>query len=305
MSCERSQNKTFTIGVIVPNSAYNKIIDGLKSEIEKGDLKGRVSFIIQDFPKTAEEYDAACNILLKMKPDLVYVLTTPVAISAKKCIKDIPILFNAVGDPVGAGIVKDPKKPDGNITGFSNFSRELAAKRLEIFKEAFPKIKNVLTFYNPTNQFSVLAIKDLEKAAYLLKLNIIQITGKDSDEIRREMKKIKMKSIDGIYLMPDAVALSMFSEVLEISKQHQLPVMAHESGLVERGATISYGADFFELGRLSYVYVRAILNGESAGKLPVFFPDKFLLTVNKKMANQLNLKIPEETLFFADRIIND
>ncbi len=287
----------------MPSRAYEKIIDGLKKEVERGEFKDKIDFKILDFPKDSEEYDSACNILSGMNVDIIYAVTTPVALSAKKCVKDKPIIFNAVGDPLGAGILKNLREPGENITGVSNFSRELTAKRLEVFKAAFQDLKTVLTFYNPDNAFSALAIKDLKKAAMVLEIDLILVMGKTGDELWRKISGIDLKKVDGIYLLPDAAAFSIFNEVVELSKQFKIPIMAHESGLVERGATISYGADFYELGRLSYVYISAILKGDRAGKLPVFFPDRFLLVVNQKSVEQLGLQLSPETLFFADRII--
>lgn len=305
LTCARREEKTFTIAVILPNPAYHRILDGLKSEIEKSSLKDRIKLVVVDFPKTPEETDAACEIVQRLNPDLVYTVTTPVTLAAKKRIKNIPILFNAVGDPIGAGIVKDLRRRDEKITGITNFSRELTGKRLEIFKESCPNLKTVLTFYNPDNKFSQLAIKDLYEAARLLRLRIVEITGKNTDEIRSKMKKVNFKDLNGIYLMPDAVALSMFEEIIGISKQYKLPIMAHESGLVEKGATFSYGADFFELGQISYIYVSSILKGDKPEEMPLFFPDRFVFTVNKKSAEELGINIPNEVLFFADRIIYD
>lgn len=304
--CKKTESqKQYQIGVIMPGKAYEKIVAGLKQEIDSGELKGRVKLYIQDFPQTADEFDSACQILSKLKPDLIYAVTTPAALSAKKNFKETPIIFNAVGDTIGAGIVKSLRTPGENITGFSNFSIELTAKRLEIFKDTFPSIKNVLTAYNPQNPYSISAIRDLRKAAFPLKINLVEITGDSTNAIRSKLQNIKKREVDGIYIIPDTIALFMFSEFVQLSKQFKIPIMAHESSLAEKGATVSYGADFFELGKLSYVYVKAVLNGESASNLPVFSPDNFVLTVNKKMLDSLGLKTSKETLFFADRLIND
>lgn len=304
--CENADSqKLFQIGVIMHGKIYEKIIDGLKQEIESGELKGRVTLYIQDFPKTADEFGSACQILSTLKPDLIYAVTTQAALSSKKNFKETPIIFNAVGDPIGAGIVKSLRTPGENITGFSNFSKELTSKRLEIFKDTFLSIKNVLTAYNPQNPYSMSAIGDLRKAALSLKINLIEITGDSTNVIRSKLHNVKKKEVDGIYIIPDTIALFMFSEFVQLSKQFKIPIMAHESSLAEKGAAVSYGADFFELGKLSYVYVKAILNGESVSNLPVFFPDNFTLTVNKKTLDSLELKPSKKTLFFADRLIND
>lgn len=283
--------------------SYKKILEGLKEELGKSEFSDGIEFFIQDFPKNYEEFEAACLILKKEKLDLLYAITTPAAKAAKKCFSGIPIIFNAVGDPLGANIVDSLREPKGNITGFSNLSKELTGKRLEIFKEAFPHIKKVVTFYNPENTFSKLAIEDLRKASKLYDIKVVEIVGEDSDDVREKMLRLNKDKIDGVFLLPDTLALSMFNEILNFANSKKIPVMAHEAELVTRGAAISYGANFYELGRLSASYVIALLRGEGVDSYPVFFPDYFELAVNKRVISQLSLSLSNRILFLADKVI--
>lgn len=292
--------KRYLIGVIIPAPVYNKIIDGLKAEIEAGELKGRVNFIIDDAGINAKDYAASAEKFEDMEVDIIYTITTPVTKSAMSVVKYTPIVFNAVGDPVGAGIVKSLIKSGSNITGTTHLSRELTAKRLELFNTAIPRIKNFVTFYDSSNKFSQLAIVDLREAAAKLRLRVTEIIAGSSEELREKIKKINKTDAEGIFIIPDPVVLKLIPEIIKYSHDTKAPIIAHEVDFVEKGAAISYGANFFELGRLSYFHVKALFEDEKADNLPILTPDSFELAVNLTIIRQMDYQISEEMLFFAD-----
>lgn len=294
--------KRYVIGVIIPAPVYHKIIDGLKAEIEAGELKGRVNFIIDDAGITAKDYAASAGKFEDMEVDIIYTITTPVTKSAMSVVNHTPIVFNAVGDPIGAGIVKSLIKSGSNITGTTHLSRELTAKRLELFNTAIPRIKNFVTFYDSSNKFSQLYIIDLREAAAKLRLRVTEIIAGSSEELREKIKKINETDAEGIFIIPDPIVLKLIPEIIKYSHDNKAPIIAHEVDFVEKGAAISYGANFFELGRLSYFHVKALFEGEKADNLPILMPDSFELAVNLTIIRQMDYQISEEMLFFADWI---
>lgn len=305
VSCKaRVDKKIYTIGVITPGKTYEEVLKGLKSEIRSSEFAGRINFMIQDFPRTKEEFETAAKTLANQKPDLIYAISTPSARAAKAVIKNIPIVFNVIGDPLGVGLVESFQKPGGNLTGCTNLSRELSAKRLEIFLEAFPKVKRVMTFYDPSNAFSLLAMKDLRTAADKFKVRIIEHTVSRPHDLRNLLLSLKKNDADGIYLLPDAMVLTLIDEIVKASHELKMPLVAHEDSLVEKGATISYGADFFNLGKLSFLQVKAILLGEKPKDLPVFIPDAIHLSINRRVAETMDYRLSNELFFLADRVID-
>jgi putative ABC transport system substrate-binding protein len=304
VSCKYSRQKNYRIGILTPGKTYNEVIEGLKVEIEKSELAGRINLVIDDSPKTYDEFKKAAIEMNKQPIDLVYPISTPAVKAVQSEIKDKPIVFNAVGDPIGANIVKSYASPGKNISGCTNLSKDFSGKRLELFVKIFPKIKKIATFYNPKNQFSLLAIGDVRNAARLLKVNIVEHVASDVAELRTIIQSSKKGDFDGIYLIPDSMVLSISDEIIRKAKILGVPSCAHEEQFVYKGATMSYGADFFELGKLSFQIVKAFLTEDNAGAVPVFLPSKIEFVINHKEAKEMGYEIPIDMLFYADKVIN-
>lgn len=296
-------NRNYKVAVIMPNDGYEQVIEGLQASINNSKFKDKIDLIIQKFPTNKEEFDSATEIVKSLDPDLVYTVTTPATISAYKNIPNKPIIFVAVGDPIGVGLAESFKKPKKNITGITNFSRELTKKRLEYFKLAFPSLKKIITFYNPENSYSVLAIKDLEDISEKLNIKVDKISVNDKDIITKKLKDVKWKNYDGIFIIPEPVVFSVFDEIIRISDKYNIPVCVHEKKWVKKGAIISYGVDLKDVGKLSYPMVLHVLNGGRPEDLPIFVPEKVDLVINNRLAIERNYKIPPEILYFANEVI--
>lgn len=297
---EFKQSNKIRLGII-SSYGYDEVIKGLTDEIEKSSLKDIISIQKISFAQNNEEFDASATILNSLNIDIVYAITTPAVKSAIKIIKDKPIIFNAVGDPISAGFAESYTKLTKNLTGVSNLSRELTLKRLEVFLSVFPQLKRIISFYNPENSYSHLVIEELRKAKGLFKVEIILIPVKTTDNVR-DYLKVEKSNFDGIFFIPDPTVYPVLDELLRFQIDYKKPLCVHEEGLVKKGASIGYGVSFYELGRLSFNHLFYLCKGEKIEKIPIIIPDRVSFSINRKTLEKIGYNIPKESLYLADKV---
>jgi len=298
--------KVYKVGVVMTGGAYQQALDGLKKGLEeKGYFEGRnIVYLIRDTRGSTDAIRPVTEELLGENPDVVYSISTPVTIQVSQIAGNrFPIVFNIVGDPVGAGFVKSYSMPETNLTGCSNRSAELSGKRLEIFKEAFPNVRKVVTFYNPENKFSQISIENTREAAKILQIELGEVLVKDKDELARALSQIQEGQYDGIYITPDAMVVSNADLVIKRSLELKMLTMGHEQTLAEKGVTLTYGANFFRMGTQCASSVASVLSGQKPQGIPVVTPDKLDVVVNLKSLNVMGQKIVEKILKEADQVI--
>jgi len=291
------------VAVVMPKAGYEQVLEGFKEALNESSFNNNIQLIIQNFGSNKEDFITASKNVSGLDVNLIFTITTPATIAVYENVKNKPIVFAAVGDPIGAGFAESMKKPKENITGVTNLSRELTKKRFEVFYLAFPHIKKVLTFYNPENVYSVLAIKDLLEITDKLNIKLDALESFDAESIKKHLKKIKKGSYDGVFIIPDPVVLSVFTNIIEFSNELAVPVCVHEPRLVEKGATISYGVDLKNVGRLSFFLIEQVLKGVKPEKIPIFVPEKVSLVINNKWAKEKGYIIPNELLYIADKVL--
>jgi len=302
-----AKKQLYVIGIISPGGAYSEAIDGLKDGLAHfGYAEGsNLKYIVKDMVGKSDRAPAMINELLNENPDVIYSLSTPVTTSVKEIVGDrVPVVFNIVGDPIGAGFVENFSAPGGNITGCSNLSAELSGKRLEIFKRAFPSIKKVVTFYDPSNKFSEVSIKNTRRAAEILEITLVEKIVKNATELDAALNSMKAGDYDGIYNTPDAMVVSNINAVIEKAEDLSIPLMGHEETLVRRGATLSYGASFYQLGHQCATLIDDVLGGADPGVVPICTPEKIETVVNlKSLGADVSQSISPEIIKSADKII--
>jgi putative tryptophan/tyrosine transport system substrate-binding protein len=293
--------KSYKIGVVMTGGAYQQAFDGLKKGLEeKGFQEGKnVSYLIKDTRGNTDVLAAAVSDLIAEKPDVIYSISTPVTTQVSKIAGEtIPIVFNIVGDPIGAGFSKSYPLPETNLTGCSNLSAELSGKRLELFKEAFPDIKKVVTFYDPDNKFSQISIENLRKAAPILNVEVTEVFVKNKDDLEKTLSDITANEFDGIFITPDAMVVSNADLIIKRSLEIKMPTMGHEQTLAEKGVILTYGANFFNMGVQCSSVLASIISGQSPSTTPILTPDKFDIVVNQKNLTAMGIviadKIPKE-----------
>jgi putative ABC transport system substrate-binding protein len=207
-------------------------------------------------------------------------------------------------DPVEAGFVDNLARPGGNVTGLTNLSTELAGKRLELLKEALPKVARVAVFYDPSSRSSTFELKEvLPVAAHALKVTVRSWEIRDADGFEQVFSAVNKERPDGLYVASSALMRANQKRIAGFALKSRLPSMYPSREYVEAGGFMSYGADQAESYRRVVYYVDKILKGAKPADLPVEQPTKFELVINLKTAKQIGLIIPQKVLARADRVI--
>ena len=243
--------------------------------------------------------------LVRLKVDLIVVTGTRQAEAAKSATTTIPIVMVSAADPVGAGLVANLARPAGNVTGFSSLATELNTKRLEILKDAVPKLSRVGLLMPPgAGTGPDFQLKELRLAAVALKLKLEEIkTQVDAKGLESAFQTAKQKQVKAIMTTS---ARSIFSErkrIVELAGKYRLPAIYFQKEFVDEGGLMSYGADFDDLFRKSAHHVDKILKGTKPADLPVQQATKFEFIINLKAAKQIGLTVPPDVLARANQVI--
>jgi putative tryptophan/tyrosine transport system substrate-binding protein len=226
--------------------------------------------------------------------------------AAKNATKTIPIVMTGAGaDPVRAGLVESLARPGGNVTGFTNFSRELGGKRLELFKEAIPKLVRVAVLYDPAIPGTSREVKeDLPVAARALGLTVRSWEVRAADDFEKVFAALNKERSDGLYVPGGGQLMNANRKrIADLALKSRLPSVYGTREDVEAGGLMSYGADQADSYRRVAYFVDRILKGAKPADLPVEQPTKFELVFNLKTAKQIGLTIPPEVLARANRLI--
>jgi putative tryptophan/tyrosine transport system substrate-binding protein len=250
------------------------------------------------------------TIEYRLKVDLIVVTSGPSALAAKKATTSIPIVMANAGDPVGEGLVASLARPGGNVTGFSSMSFELATKRLEILKDAVPKLARVgLLRLAGDGRGGVsistdLQLKEVRAAALALKLKLEEITTQpDPKGLESAFQTAKQKQVGAIVTISTRRFFAERKRIVELAGKNRLPAIYFQKEFVDEGGLMSYGADFDDLFRKAAHYVDKILKGAKPADLPVQQATKFEFVINLKAAKQIGLTIPPDVLARATKVI--
>jgi len=207
-------------------------------------------------------------------------------------------------DPVKTGLVESLARPGGNVTGLASLSGELGGKRLELLKEAVPKIARVAVLYDPTGAGALDVKEVLPIAARGLGLTIQSWEVRVADEFERVFSAQSKERPDGLYVPASgAVMRANGKRITGLAIKSRLPSVYHDREFVDAGGLIYYGADLAHSYRRVAYYVNRILKGTKPADLPVEQPTKFELVINLKTAKQIGLTIPQSLLYRADKVI--
>jgi putative tryptophan/tyrosine transport system substrate-binding protein len=254
----------------------------------------------------ADRYPELAAELARLKVDIILTGGDPLIRAAKNATKTIPIVMTGAGsDPVKAGLIDALDRPGGNVTGITLFYRELGGKRLELLKEAVPKLARVAVLYEPANPAGVVEVKeDLPVAARALRLTLQLSEIRTADDFDSLVAAINKQSSDGLYVPAGGALINAnLKRIAAFALKGRLPAMYYSSLAVDVDGLMSYGADLEESYRRVAIYVDRILKGAKPAELPVEQPTKFELVINLKTAKQLGLVIPQNVLARADKVI--
>jgi putative ABC transport system substrate-binding protein len=243
---------------------------------------------------------------VRLKVDIIVVPSGITIIqAAKNATKTIPIVMLGLSaDPVEAGLVESLARPGGNVTGLTTLSRELGGKRLELLKEAVPKLARVAVLYEEANRPSVIEVKEvLPVAARGLGLTIRPWEVRDAGSFERVFAALSKERPDGLYAMSGNLMNLSQKRVVGFALKSRLPSVYAIREAVDAGGLIYYGADLVDSYRRAATYLDKILKGAKPAELPVEQPTKFEFIINLKAAKQIGLTIPQRVLGRADKVI--
>jgi putative tryptophan/tyrosine transport system substrate-binding protein len=301
--------KVARIGILDPSTASGSAVlwEAFRQELRKLEwVEGKNITIHSRFAEQkGDRLPALAAELVGLKVDLIVVPDTPSTLAVKNASATIPIVMTNPADPVGSGLVASLARPGGNVTGLSSLSPELNTKRLEILKDAVPKLARVgvlRTRPTPTgvpNQINV-----LRAAAPELKLNLEEIeTQIDAKGLENAFQTAKQKQVNAIMTV---VSRGLFAErkrIVELAAKYRLPAIYFQKEFVDEGGLMSYGVDYTDLYRRAAVYVDKILKGAKPADLPVQQATKFEFIINLKAAKQIGLTLSPEFLSRANQVI--
>ena len=245
--------------------------------------------------------------LVRLKVNIIVVAGgDPWIRAAKNATKTIPIVMVGAGlDPVKAGLIESLARPGGNVTGITNLSPELGGKRLELFKEAVPKVARVAVLHDPTAPGSAFEVKEqLPVAARALGLTVRAWGVRAADGFEKVFAALSKERPDGLYVfVGGALMRANQKRIVGFALKSRLPSMYSTSEAIDAGGLMSYGADLADSYRRVAYYVDRILKGAKPADLPVEQPTKFEFVINLKTAKQIGVTIPPEVLARANRLI--
>jgi putative tryptophan/tyrosine transport system substrate-binding protein len=249
-----------------------------------------------------ERFPAMARELIDLKADVIMASILPAAQAAAKLTGTTPIVFVIVSDPVKSGLADSLARPGRNLTGMSNVTDDLTAKRVHMFKEAVPGLKRLGVMFNPEGG-PVQLFEQYKTAAEGLAIESMPIEVKNPAEIEPALARAATMKLDGVAAAPDAMIFNARRRLAEWGLAQRMPMMGNNLDTVQAGAFIAYGPNHADIFRRSTAVVDKILKGEKPGNIPVQQPVTFNLRINLKTARAIGIAVPPTVLALADEVI--
>ena len=250
----------------------------------------------------SERFAEIAAEFVRLKVEIIFTYSTPGVLAAKQATSAIPIVFATASDPVGAGLVASLARPGGNVTGLSNQTGDLAAKRLELLREVVPRLARLAILGNRTNPGAADEMHQAEATARALGLMVDLVEIEQAQDIAPAFETLKGRA-DALYVAPDGLVNTNRTRINTLALGAKLPTMHAFREYVESAGLMSYGPNLPEAFRRSADFVDKILRGTKPDNIPVEQPTKFDLVINVTTAKALGLEIPPTLLARADEVI--
>jgi putative ABC transport system substrate-binding protein len=294
------------IGVLlVSRSPEHKDVQQFRQGLrDAGSAEGRD--VVIEWRSANGDYDrvpAFVADLVQRKVDVIVTDTTLATRAAMRATSTIPIVMAIVADPVGSGLVANLAHPGGNVTGLSLMMIELTAKRLQLLKEAIPRVARVAVLWNPDSPYSAKMIEELKAAAPSLSIELSFVGVRTPEQFGPAFSAVSRARAQALYIIEDPFFFTHRPTLLKLALKARLPAIYGERQFPDEGGLMSYGANFGDMFRRSAGYVDKILKGAKPGDLPIEQPTKFELVLNLKTAKALRVTIPQSNLLQADEVI--
>ena len=243
------------------------------------------------------------NELVREKVEVIVANGGPAARSAKDATKTIPIVFGTSGEPVETGFVDSIARPGGNMTGMSWLSFELVGKRLELLKEAVPRVSRVAVLSNPQHPGEQRELRETQSTARAMGMTLDYYQTRTRAEFDAAYDAMSKQNVNGLLVFPEGVTLANRMGIVDFATKRRLPSMLGWKEYVEAGGLMAYGPNRDESFKRIAVYVDKILKGTKPTDLPVELPIRFELVINLKTAQQIGVTISPNVLARADKVI--
>jgi putative tryptophan/tyrosine transport system substrate-binding protein len=241
--------------------------------------------------------------LLAVSPDVVVAQATPLTAAFRRESRNVPIVFIAVGDPIGAGFIANLARPGSNLTGLTLYDGSVAGKWLEMLKEIDPRVTRAAFIINPkTSSFPLLA-RETETMAQSLAIELTLSTIENAGDIGRVIESFASLPNGGLVFPPNATTTANRDLIVALAARYRLPAVYAWREFVTAGGLLSYGTNFVELFRQTASYVDRILRGSLPAELPVQAPTRYEMVLNLKTAKALDLTVPARLLAAVDEVI--
>ncbi len=285
-------SKAYRIGItqIVSHPALDAAVEGFKQGLaDKG-----ITNVTFDQQNAEGDMSTASSIAQKFASDdldLILGVATPTTQAVVKAVTDKPIVFTAVTDPVGAGLVTDAAAPSGNVTGVSDMLP--MGPTLDLIKQVVPEVKKLGVIYNAGESNSVFLIGEQKKAAQTAGIEVVEATASTSAEVKAAADSL-VGRVDAISVLTDNTVVSALESVVKVAQENKIPLFAGDTDSVERGAIAAYAFDYRDLGVQAGQIAADILTGKAVSAIPVQYAQTLQLSVNEAAAQASGVTLPAE-----------
>ena len=287
--------KHVAIVQIVEHPSLDAVHQGIVDELADAGFVANQNFKL-DYQNAQGNPATAAQIARKFigdTPDVIIAISTPAAQAVAAATRDIPIVFSAVSDPVGAKLVRDMAHPEGNITGTSDVAP--LAEQLGLIKEITPNAKTLGVIYNSGEANSVSLVGLLKELAASRGFTIIEAVASKSSEVLNAARKLA-GNVDAIYIPLDNTVISALEAVIKVGREAKIPIYSADTDSVDRGTLAALGFDYYDVGRQTGQQVVRILKGEKPSAIPVERVNRLNLFANPEAAEAIGLTLPEAVL---------
>jgi len=293
--------KVFRVGILenLSSPRTDAFRQGLR---ELGYVEGQNLVIESRFGSDDRLPDLA-DELVRLKVDVIFAPMTNELQAAENATRTIPIVMATPSDPIASGFIASLAHPGGNVTGLTSIFGDLSAKRLELFKEAVPRITRVAVLADPAIPNYAAVVKGLEETARSLRLKLQILEVRHPGDLDTAFSAISRDRVEALFMAPAPVFFAESRQIADFSSKRRLPSSCTSGEYAEVGCLMSYGVSQTDSFRRAAYFVDKILKGAKPGDLPVQQPTKFELVINLRTAKQIGVTIPQSVLYRADRVI--
>jgi putative tryptophan/tyrosine transport system substrate-binding protein len=303
---QKAKSVTVAYLALLPDEDRTELVAGFRRRFDElGYVDGQnLRFVYRSADGQPERLPALAAELVAMKPDvLVTGFGTVAAKAGKAAAGGIPVVFMAVGDPVGAGVVESLARTGGNVTGLSDLAAQIQGSRLQMLREVIPSDALVAVLMNPGTPYTALAYRELEAAANIAKMSLRAFEARSAEEVATQLRAAKAAGAGGLVVLEDPLTVGARREIAALAIELRLPAIYGYREFAEAGGLMSYGTDHVTQWRRGAEIVDLILKGTRPTEIPVEQSTRFELVVNLKTAKTLNLTMPATIMVRANDVI--